>query len=40
MAFSILGDVEEVGPGEDVIEVVFHLVVLRQAEQVARLHRQ
>lgn len=39
-AVVVLGDVEELRPGEDVIQVVLHLVVLRQAEQVARLHRQ
>lgn len=39
-AVVVFGDVEELGPGEDVIEVVLHLVVLREAEQVARLHRQ
>jgi len=36
----VFGDVEELRPGEDVVEVVLHLVVLREAEEVARLHRQ
>ena len=39
-AVVVFGDVEELRPGEDVIEVVLHLVVLREAEEVARLHRQ
>lgn len=39
-AAVVLGDVEELGPGEDVVEVVFHLVVLREAEEVAGLHRE
>ena len=39
-AVVVLGDVEELRPREDVVEVVLHLVVLWQAEQVARLHRQ
>jgi len=36
----VFGDVEKLRPGEDVVEVVLHLVVLREAEQVASLHRQ
>jgi len=34
----ILCDVRELGPGKAVVEVVFHLVVLRQAQQIAVLH--
>lgn len=36
----IFSDVRELGPGEAVVEVVFHLVVLWQAEEVAVLHVQ
>lgn len=39
-AAVVLGDIEELRPREDVVEVVLHLVVLRQAQQVAGLHRQ
>jgi hypothetical protein len=34
----LLGDVEEFGPGEVVVEIVVEVVVLRQAPQVAVLH--
>ena len=36
----VLGAVRELGPGQRVVEVVLHLVVLRQAEEVAVLHVQ
>jgi len=39
-AAVVLGDEEELRPRQHVVEVVLHLVVLRQAHQVARLHRQ
>lgn len=39
-AVVVLGDVEKLRPREDVVEIVLHLVILRQAEEVARLHRQ
>ena len=34
----VLCNVGELGPREGVVEVVLHLVVLRQAQQVAVLH--
>lgn len=37
-AAVVLGDEEELWPREHVVEIVLHLVVLRQAHQVARLH--
>ncbi|CAA7398884.1 unnamed protein product [Spirodela intermedia] len=40
LAAIVLRDVEKLRPRQDVIEVVLHLVVLRQAHQVAGLHRQ
>lgn len=36
--FVVLGDEQQLWPREDVIEVVLHLVVLRQTPQVGRLH--
>lgn len=39
-AAVVLGDEEELRPRQHVVEVVLHLVVLRQAHQVARLHRE
>lgn len=36
----VLGNEEELRPREDVVEVVLHLVVLGEAEEVAGLHRQ
>lgn len=40
LAVVILGDVQELRPWEDVVEVVLHLIILRQAEEIASLHRQ
>ena len=37
-AVVIFGDVEELWPREDVVEVVLHLVVLWEAEEIAGLH--
>jgi len=39
-AAVVLCDEEELRPREHVVEVVLHLVILRQAHQVARLHRE
>ena len=36
----VLGHIRELGPGEGVVEIVLHLVVLWQTEQVAVLHVQ
>lgn len=36
----VLSDVRQLGPREGVVEVVFHLVILRQTQQVAVLHVQ
>lgn len=36
----VLGDVEKLRPREYVVQIVLHLVVLRQTEQITRLHRQ
>lgn len=36
----VLCHVEKLWPREDVVEVVLHLVVLREAEQIAGLHGQ
>ncbi len=38
VAGAVLGDVAELRPREAVVHVVLHLVVLRQAEQIAMLH--
>lgn len=38
LTLVVLGDEEQLRPGEDMIEVVLHLVVLRKAPQVRRLH--
>ena len=38
LTLVILGDKQQLWPGEDMIEVVLHLVVLREAPQVRRLH--
>lgn len=32
LAVVVFGDVEKLRPGEDVVEIVFHLVILGQAE--------
>lgn len=40
LAAVILGNKEELWPRQDMIQIVLHLVILREAEQVARLHRQ
>lgn len=40
LAVVVLGDVEELRPRENVVEVVLHLIILGQAEEIARLHRQ
>ena len=40
LASIVLGHVRELRPGEGVVEVVLHLVVLRQTQQVAVLHVQ
>lgn len=39
-ASVVLGDVKELGPRKNVIEVVFHLIVLGETQKIARLHRQ
>ena len=39
-AVVVLGHVEQLRPREDVVQIVLHLVIFRQAEQIARLHRQ
>lgn len=36
----ILGDVEELRPRQNMVEIVLHLIILREAEQIACLHRQ
>lgn len=38
VALFILGHVTELRPRQAVIEIIFHLIVLRQAQQVAVLH--
>jgi len=35
---EVFGDPEELGPGEEVVEVVFHLVVFGEAPEVCHLH--
>ncbi|KAM2719581.1 hypothetical protein EV2_040873 [Malus domestica] len=39
-AVIVFGDVEELRPWEDVVEVLLNLVILREAKKVAGLHRQ
>lgn len=39
-AVVVLGDVKKLRPREDVVEIVFHLVILGKAKQVASLHSQ
>ena len=39
-AVVVLGNVEKLRPGEDVVEVVLHLVVLGKTHEIAGLHRQ
>lgn len=39
LAAVVLRHEEQLRPGKDVVQVVLHLVVLRQAQQVASLHR-
>lgn len=38
LTLVILGDEQQLWPGEDMIEVVLHLVVFRKTPQVRRLH--
>lgn len=39
-ASVVLGDVKELGPRQNVIKVVFHLIVFGETQKIARLHRQ
>lgn len=39
-AVVVLGDVEKLRPGEDVVEIVLHLVILRKTKQITCLHSQ
>lgn len=39
-AVVIFGDVKKLRPREDVVKVILHLVILRETEEIASLHRE